>query len=116
MKKILVIITQANMMHLNTHETISAVMVLATFGFDVQVLLKDAGLSLLQTEMLFQAESSPFKIASHLVESFEFYDLLPILIDEQDQHHDFVKNSQLEIQFISWNADFIQQYQQVLYW
>lgn len=114
MKKILVIIQQSNLTHLNSLESLSAVMVLATFGHQVQVLLQGAGLSLLQHDLAFVAEQIPFKLASNMVDSFEYYDLLPILIEQKNQHHHFVLTTQHELQFIELNADFIKQYQHIL--
>lgn len=114
--KILIIISQANLTHLKSNETLSAVMVLATFGLDIDILLKDAGLSLLNDKIQFNSAIHPFKVASNLVESFEFYDLLPILIEQKNQFHPFVKFSQIETKIIELNSALIQQYQQVLYW
>lgn len=115
MSKILVIITQANLNQLNVNETLSAVMVLATFGIETNVLLQDAGLSLLNDKIQFDTAKHPFKVASNLLESFEFYDLLPVLIEEKYQANPFVKNSQIETKHIIFNDEFIQQYQHVLY-
>lgn len=114
--KTLVIINQANLTHLKSNETLSAVMVLATFGVDIDILLQDAGLSLLNDKIQFNSALHPFKVASNLVESFEFYDLLPILIEQKNQSHPFVISSNIETQAIELNSTFIQQYQHVLYW
>ena len=46
MKSVLVILTQANLNSLQVHESLSATMVLATFGAEVKVLLQGAALSL----------------------------------------------------------------------
>lgn len=114
MKKILVIIQQANLTHLNSLETLSAVMVLATFGHQVQVLLQGAGLSLLQQDIDFISEKMPFKVASNMVDSFEYYDLLPIFVEQKNKQHHFVVNCTYELEFVELNVDFLQQYQQVL--
>ncbi|MDO4223272.1 MAG: hypothetical protein Q4D05_04495, partial [Acinetobacter sp.] len=82
MKKILVIVSQGNLNHLLSNETLSAVMVLATFGHDVRVLLRESAFSLLYAHGQFDAQKHPFKLASNMVESFEFYDLFPILIEQ----------------------------------
>lgn len=81
MKTVLVILTQANLTSLQVNESLAATMVLATFGSPVKVLLKDAALSLLQNERNFDQLQHAFKIASNMVDSFEFYDLSPILIE-----------------------------------
>lgn len=116
MKTVLVILTQANLANLNVHESLAATMVLATFGCEVKVLLQDAALSLLATELRFDAQKHAFKVASNMVDSFEFYDLSPIYIEQKNQQHAFVKNSPQEIEFIEFNRDFIQKFDHVLFW
>ena len=116
MKSVLVILTQANAIGLQGNESLSATMVLATFGCQVQVVLKDAALSLLKPDLIFESQHHPFKLGSNMVDSFEFYDLSPILIEQKNEQHPFVKNSQHELQFIDLNPKFIQQFDHVLYW
>ena len=53
MKSVLVILTQPNLTSLQVNESLSATMVLATFGISVKVLLKDAALSLLNNQLEF---------------------------------------------------------------
>ena len=48
-----------------------------------QVLFKDAAINLLNNKLQFNQFRDAFKIASNMVESFEFYDLTPILIEEK---------------------------------
>ncbi|NHB57453.1 hypothetical protein [Acinetobacter shaoyimingii] len=116
MNTVLVILTQANLSSLQAHESLSATMVLATFGSEVKVLLQDAALSLLQSDMNFDGLKHAFKIASNMVDSFEFYDLTPILVEAKYQTHPFVVASNQEIEFIDFNTDFIQSFDHVLYW
>lgn len=116
MKTVLVILTQANLASLQVHESLSATMVLATFGCEVKVLLQDAALSLLQSDLLFDHVKHAFKLASNMVDSFEFYDLTPILVEDAQLDHPFVKHAQHEIQAIQFNAEFLQQFDHVLYW
>lgn len=116
MNTVLVILTQANLSTLQVHESLSATMVLATFGSEVKVLLQDAALSLLKSEMAFDHLKHAFKIASNMVDSFEFYDLTPILVEEKNKNSEFVQNSEQEIEFIEFNRDFIQSFDHVLYW
>ena len=116
MNTVLVILTQANLSTLQVHESLSATMVLATFGSEVKVLLQDAALSLLKSEMAFDDLKHAFKIASNMVDSFEFYDLTPILVEEKNKNSEFVQNSEQEIEFIEFNRDFIQSFDHVLYW
>ncbi|WP_111891666.1 hypothetical protein [Acinetobacter sp. MB5] len=116
MKTVLVILTQANLMQAQSNESLSATMVLATFGCQVKVLLKDAALSLLKNDLVFDAKNHPFKLGSNMVDSFEFYDLSPIYIEQKQQHHPFVCQTQHEIEFIELNPEFIANFEHVLYW
>ena len=116
MKSVLVILSQANLSSLQVHESLSATMVLATFGCEVKVLLQDAALSLLQSELQFDSLKHAFKVASNMVDSFEFYDLSPILVEHQHAQNPFVVASQQEIEFIGFNTEFLSQFEHVLYW
>ena len=116
MKTVLVILTQANLTSLQVNESLAATMVLATFGSPVKVLLKDAALSLLQNEHNFDQLQHAFKIASNMVDSFEFYDLTPVLVENMNKSSAFVTQSQQEIEFINLNSEFIQSFDRVLYW
>jgi len=115
-KSVLVILTQANLTSLQVHESLSATMVLATFGAEVKVLLQGAALSLLRSELQFDQVQHAFKLASNMVESFEFYDLTPVLIEQKNQNSPFVTQSEQEIEFIELNPEFIQGFDHVLYW
>ena len=116
MKNVLIILTQANLTSLQTHEGLSATMVLATFGCEVKVVLQDAALSLLQSDLQFDQLKHVFKIASNMVDSFEFYDLSPIFIKKKNKDSNFVLNSTQDIEFIELNAEYIQMFDHVLYW
>lgn len=116
MKKVLVILTQANLSSLQVHESLSATMVLATFGCEVKVLLQDAALSLLASDIEFNQLKHAFKVASNMVDSFEFYDLTPVLVETKNQNHPWVQATEQELEFIELNATLIQQFDHVLYW
>ncbi|MCU4412459.1 hypothetical protein KTH71_00140 [Acinetobacter sp. WU_MDCI_Axc73] len=116
MKTVLVILTQPNLGALQINESISATMVLATFGSPVKVLLQDTALTLLNSNVEFDKLHQAFKPASNMVESFEFYDLSPVLIESRLQDHPLVKQSQQDIEFIEFDSGFIQSFNYVLYW
>lgn len=113
---VLVILNQSNLSSLQVSESITATMVMATFGCEVKVLLQNAALSLLKSELAFGELKHAFKVASNLVESFEFYDLTPVLIHNQDKNSAFVTQSSQELQFVDFNHEFIQSFDHVLYW
>ena len=51
-----------------------------------------------------------------MVESFEFYDLTPILIESKNKMLPSVQNTELDIEYIEMNPEFIQSFDHVLYW
>ena len=116
MKSVLVILTQANLTSLQVNESLSATMVLATFGISVKILLKDSAISLLNNTFEFDPLKHAFKIAANMVESFEFYDLTPILIESKNMQHPLVKNNNQDIEFVDISPAFIQSFDHVLYW
>jgi len=115
-KSVLVILTQPNLTSLQVNESLSATMVLATFGISVKVLLKCAAISLLDNKLEFDQLKHEFKIAANMVESFEFYDLTPILIESKNQELNIVKNTDQEIEFIDLTPEFTQSFDHILYW
>ncbi|MDF2416376.1 hypothetical protein GWP85_02470 [Acinetobacter beijerinckii] len=116
MKSVLVILTQSNLTSLQINESLSATMVLATFGVSVKVLFKDAALSLLDNNLEFNQFKQAFKIAANMVESFEFYDLTPILVEKKNQQLESILKSEQEIEFIEISPEFIQSFDHILYW
>jgi len=115
-RTVLVILTQPNLGSLQIHESLSATMVLATFGCQVKVLLQDAALTLLRSKLEFDQLRYAFKIASNLLDSFEFYDLTPILVESKNQNSPFIQNTEQEIEFVELNPAFMQGFDHVLYW
>ena len=63
------------------NEALSAIMVLATYGQQVQLLLCGDAVQLLEQPVT-PITNHPFKSVYAMIESFEFYDLLPIWISE----------------------------------
>ena len=51
-----------------------------------------------------------------MVDSFEFYDLTPVLVENQHKDAYFVTQAQQDIEFIELNNEFIQSFDFVLYW
>ena len=116
MKTVLVILTQPNLTSLQINESLSATMVLATFGISVKVLFKDGAISLLNNKLQFNQFRDAFKIASNMVESFEFYDLTPILIEEKNKDRHEVQNSDQDIELVNLLPEFVRSFDHVLYW
>lgn len=116
MKKVLIVLSQANLHELTTIESVSAGMVLATYGSEVSILLRSAALSLLARDLIYQPTLHPFKLASNLVDSFEFYDIESIYIEKEHKHHPWVIQATSSIKEIQFNREFIQQFHHILYW
>jgi sulfur relay (sulfurtransferase) DsrF/TusC family protein len=79
--RMLAIIDMGPLAGLRLNEAIAALMVLATYGHAVQILLCGDAVQLIETPQT-PAHHSPFKSVSAMIESFEFYDLLPVWICE----------------------------------
>lgn len=116
MKKLLIVVNQANLSQLKTLESLSATLVFASFGHNVSVLLQDAALSLLCPKNHFNVKQHAFKFASNLVESFDLYDIENIYIEQHAQADIFVQQTKIVVQPIVFNAAFIHTFDQVIYW
>lgn len=51
-----------------------------------------------------------------MVESFEFYDLTPILIEEKNKDRHEVQNSDQDIELVNLLPEFVRSFDHVLYW
>lgn len=116
MKNILIVLTQANITQQQTVESLSAALVLSTFGNHIHFLFKDSALSLLKNDLVFDKTLYSFKHASNIVDSFEFFDIENIYIDKKDQNNSFVATTDHSLIFIEFSAQFIQKFDHVLYW
>ena len=117
MKTVLVIFSQGPLAGQNVLEALSATLVLATFGLDIKVCFKDEAIQLLRQPTDTTATQSSFKSAYRMVESFEFYDLFPVLISAQlDNQNSVLKNTTLEYEQVTLDNALVSQFDQVLYW
>ncbi|MEY4516824.1 MAG: hypothetical protein RL180_1170 [Pseudomonadota bacterium] len=78
-RPILAMISQGPLAGLRLNEAISALMVLATYGIPVQIVFCGDAVQLLDTPQRPQ-HLALFKSVHAMIESFEFYDLLPVWI------------------------------------
>ncbi|WP_410211167.1 DsrE family protein [Aquirhabdus sp.] len=119
MKTLLVIISQSPLQGQLLLESLSAVMVLATYGIQVKILLTDDGVDLLRVPFKNEENTShPFKSAHALVESFEFYDLLPVWVDQisAEQYRLTLNETIIEHEFIELNSAILGSFDGVLRW
>ncbi len=113
----LVIISQGPLAGQNLLEALSATLVLATFGLELKVCFKDDAIHLLKPPQLSEQTPHNFKLAYGMVESFEFYDLFPVLVTtNSDSQHELLTLSPLEHQVINIDNVLLNQFDQVLYW
>lgn len=82
---VLAMISQSPLSGQDLYEALSALMVLATYGQAVQILFVGDAISCLQqTVPASQSDLAPaFKSVQAMIESFEFYDLLPVWVADQ---------------------------------
>lgn len=100
-------------------EALSATMVLATYGLAVKVCLINDAVSLLSAphcSVIEATQTSAFKSAYHMVESFEFYDLLPLWIGQLPHQADPVIATSIDYQLVKLDPSLLSQFDQVLYW
>lgn len=119
MKSVLVIFSQGAVSGQTLLEALSATMVLATFGLNVKVCLINEAISLLQAPHSTAANLSsllPFKSAYGMVESFEFYDLLPVWICQKQQEQLQYLTTSIEYELVNLNPALLAQFDQVVYW
>ena len=115
-KSVLIILTRHNQSDLNLNESISALMLFASFGINISVLFKDAALSLLVNTNNNDELKQFLKPAHKMVESFEFYDIENLYILEKDQHHPLLQHSQHSLVPVQFNAEFIAQFDHIITW
>lgn len=114
---ILAIISHSPLSGQHLYEALSALMVLATYGQAVQLMfIGDAVQSLQQLPNTIQQhgeKTAPaFKSVQAMIESFEFYDLLPVWIADQP----LPTQPLVECVAISLNQLNLQQFKAVLTW
>ncbi|RZA02772.1 MAG: hypothetical protein EOO68_09510 [Moraxellaceae bacterium] len=118
MKSVLVIISQGSLAGQSVLEALSATMVLATYGLAVKVCLINDAVSLLNPPRrpVNTTQSTAFKSAYHMIESFEFYDLLPLWIELTPHQAEPVLSNTIDYQSVKLDAALLAQFDQVLYW
>lgn len=117
MKRILIIISQGPLAGQNLLETISATLVMATFGLTLKVCFRHEALYLMNAPSSIQQLPNYFKSAYAMVESFEFYDLFPILVETNSSSDlKLLETSTLAHQIIKIDQALLNQFDQILYW
>ncbi len=120
MKSLLIVISQSPLAGLNLLESLSAAMVMATYGVQIKILLTGDAIALLRTPNIENTTTQirPFKSAFALVESFEFYDLVPIWIDKKDfkENKELIEATTIEYEVIDLDAKILASFDGVLRW
>ncbi|MDE2419808.1 MAG: DsrE family protein [Gammaproteobacteria bacterium] len=120
MKSLLIMISHSPLAGQHLLESLSAAMVLATYGIQIKICLTGDAVALLRPVNQSQTNTlvRPFKSAFSLVESFEFYDLLPIWIDQKDSvaNNTLLATTAIEHEVINLNSDVLASFDGVLRW
>lgn len=119
MKRLLIILSQSPLAGQNLLESLSAAMVMATYGVQIKILLTGDAIELIRTPATQKNTSTrPFKSAFALIESFEFYDLLPIFIDQKsiEENKLLLEKTNIEYEVIDLNAQVLASFDGVLRW
>ena len=120
MKSLLIIISQSPLAGQNLLESLSAAMVMATYGVQIKILLTGDAIALLRAPIQTQINThiKPFKSSFALVESFEFYDLVPIWIDAKafDDNKELIETTTIEHEVITLKAQTLASFDGVLRW
>jgi sulfur relay (sulfurtransferase) DsrF/TusC family protein len=120
MKSLLIIFSQSPLAGQNLLESLSAAMVMATYGVQINILLTGDAIALLRAPIQPQINTQikPFKSAFALVESFEFYDLVPIWVDAKDieSNRKLIERTTVEYKIIDLNAQTLAAFDGVLRW
>ena len=119
MKSVLMIFSQGAASGQTLMEALSATMVLATFGLNIKVCLINEAISLLQAPhptTVDHINPIPFKPAYGMVESFEFYDLLPVWVCQKQQAQLQHLAPTIQYEMVNLSSDLLAQFDQVLYW
>jgi len=120
MKSLLIIISQSPLAGQNLLESLSAAMVMATYGVQIKIMLTGDAIALLRAPIQTPSNTHirPFKSAFALIESFEFYDLVPIWIDTKgfEDNKKLIETTTIEHEVIDLNAQTLASFDGVLRW
>ncbi len=118
MNSTLIIFSQGSLAGQTLLEALSASLVIATFGIPVTFCFQGDAINLLKKMPAKNpAEAPAFKSAQAMVESFEFYDVLPVWISP-DQHtpQSQLDNIDVEHEVHPLDAATLSTFQRVIYW
>lgn len=117
MRTVLIILSKSDQSAITVNESLSALMLFASFDINIHVLFRDAGLSLLRNPATPNPQLKHFiKPASKMVESFEFYDIEHLYVLDQDRNHPLLKDCPHSLQTITLDQAFIAQFDHIIHW
>ena len=117
-KSVLIILNCHNQSDLTVNESMSALMLFASFDIKISVLFRDAALSLLNraTQQSAYGLKDFLKPANKMVESFEFYDIEQLYILKEQQDHPLVPASPYPLTAINLDREFMMQFDHMISW
>lgn len=114
MKKILIILCRGSLNGIKQLESITALLVMSTYGLQVTVCFSGQAITLLSqvTHTHTPTLAQPFKSITAMIDSFEFYDVLPVWVDA-DSCPD---QPRVDCTAMRLTAETLQQFDAVLRW
>lgn len=118
MKQTLVIFSQGTLSGQQVLEALSATLVMATYGMSLKICFQGDAISLLQPPL--QAnDNAPsfFKSAFAMIDSFEYYDVLPVWVwPSPSTPLNTLATSPIPHELIELDSNMLNQFDQVIYW
>lgn len=123
MNSTLIIFSQGPLAGQSLLEALSASLVIATFGIPVTFCFQGDAIQLLKkTSRKSPTDTLAFKSAQAMIESFEFYDVLPVWISpeglsaDQQYREKQLQNIEIEHEVRPLDANTLASFQRVIYW
>jgi sulfur relay (sulfurtransferase) DsrF/TusC family protein len=118
LNKTLVIFSQGALSGQNVLEALSATLVMATYGMPLTVCFQGDAVSLLiPPKTTTNQITDYFKSAFAMVESFEYYDVLPVWVETQSATLiNALEKSPIPHETIKLDSSLLNQFSQVIYW
>lgn len=115
MKRILIVFTRNALTGQTVNESLAATLVMATYGLSVQLCFQGDAVSLLDAPS--SPVAQPFKSVHSMMESLEFYDVLPVWVwPDQRTNLTALANSSIEHKIVHLDVELLNQFDQILYW
>ncbi len=118
MNSTLIVFTQGPLAGQTLLEALSATLVMATFGIPVKLCFQGDALTLLKApSSALNSSTQAFKSAYAIIESFEFYDVLPVWVSPDSTIlEQQINGIDIEHEVCPLDATILATFDQVIYW